>query len=433
MQIITTHKSTDFDGVASIIAGTILYPGAIPVLPKIINPNVKAFLSIHKDIFEMCSSDDIDFERVDSIVIVDTNSWTRLENMNKLKKRNDIEVILWDHHDGICDINPTWKCQEPSGANITLMLRQIKSQDIALTPMQSTLFLTGVYEDTGNLTFLSTTSEDAYSAGYLLERKADLIIINTFLRPAYGEKQKNILFEMLKNVTRSKVNGFNISFSVLDIAGHINNLSIVVHMYREIVNVDAAFGIFVDDSKAKCIIIGRSNNESLNVGSIMRSMGGGGHPGAGSSLLKSVNPDAIKEWIIELIKGNQEGSVNIKDLMSYPVHTVESSIPMREVMEKLRKKGCTGFPVMEGERIIGVISRRDFTKIIKKSQKDAPVKAFMSTNIITIGSDKSPMEAARIMVKHDIGRLPVIENGKMIGIITRSDAMRYFYDVLPNR
>ena len=42
------------------------------------------------------------------------------------------------------------------------------------------------------------------------------------------------------------------------------------------------------------------------------------------------------------------------------------------------------------------------------------------------------MQAARLMVKHDIGRLPVVENGEIIGIITRSDAMRYYYDLLPD-
>ena len=42
-----------------------------------------------------------------------------------------------------------------------------------------------------------------------------------------------------------------------------------------------------------------------------------------------------------------------------------------------------------------------------------------------------PMPSARLMVKHDIGRLPVVEDGKIIGIVTRSDTMRYYYDLLP--
>ena len=49
--IITTHKNTDFDAMASMVAAMMLYPEADPLIPKPLNPNVKAFLSLHKDVF----------------------------------------------------------------------------------------------------------------------------------------------------------------------------------------------------------------------------------------------------------------------------------------------------------------------------------------------------------------------------------------------
>jgi tRNA nucleotidyltransferase (CCA-adding enzyme) len=79
-----------------------------------------------------------------------------------------------------------------------------------------------------------------------------------------------------------------------------------------------------------------------------------------------------------------------------------------------------------------MISRRDFKKVKKESQLKAPVKAFMNRNVTTIAPGKSPIQAARLMIKHDIGRLPVVEDGHIIGILTRSDAMLYFYDLLPD-
>jgi CBS domain-containing protein len=180
------------------------------------------------------------------------------------------------------------------------------------------------------------------------------------------------------------------------------------------------------------MVIGRSNVEGINIGSLMRSLGGGGHSDAGSALLKSVNPDTVEEMINDLLEGNQQSSTQISDLMSFPVTTVRSDTRMREVASLLKKKGCTGFPVVEDGKLVGIISRRDFRKVKKESQMEAPVKAFMSSNVITITPGKSPMQAARIMVKHDVGRLPVVEHDNIIGIITRSDAMAYFYDLLPD-
>lgn len=432
MQIATTHKNTDFDAFASLIAATLLYPKAIPVIPKIINPNVKAFISMHKDLFELYLVKEIDQTQVTRMIVVDANSWSRLERMSYLANQDDLEIHIWDHHEDTGDIYPVWKCQEKMGAAITLMIREIKKRDIQLTPMQATLFLAGIYEDTGNLTFPSTTAEDAYASAYLLENKADLSIINTFLSPAYGEKQKDVLFKMLETARRSKIRGHTVSINKTEIDGHVNNLALVVKMYSDILNVEAAFGIFEKKGDSGCMIIGRSKTPALDIGEIMRGFGGGGHPGAGSAMMKSADVDAIETAIKDVILGNQKAGVQISDIMSFPVVTIASDTTMQDVAMVLRNKGCTGLPVVDGEKLIGIISRRDFRKARKESQLKAPVKAFMSTDIKTIAPGKSPVEAARIMVKHDIGRLPVVdENGKMIGIVTRTDSMHYFYDLMP--
>ncbi|MFO7884415.1 MAG: CBS domain-containing protein [Desulfobacteraceae bacterium] len=432
MKIIVTHKGTDFDALASLVAAKILYPEAVAVLPKTINPNLKGFLSLHKDIFDFYHPSEVDLDEVTTMIVVDTNSWNRLEGMERLKNKDDLEIIVIDHHvKG--DIKADISILEETGSNITLMIRELSRQKKIITPIQASLFLMGLYEDTGNLTFPSTLAEDARAAGYLLERKADLHILATFLRHAYGKKQKDILFEMIQSAERSEVSGFTISVSCLDIEGHVQNLSLVVQMYRDIVNVDAAFGVFRDTERDKCMVIGRSRVEEINVGLIMRSLGGGGHPGAGSALVKSGNPEVLEEMIVELIKGNQHSSVIIGDIMSFPVVTVDEDSLVEEAALMLRELGCTGMPVIDkNEKIVGVISRRDFRKIKKMSEMRSPVKAFMSRDIVTIDREKSAIDAARLMIKHDIGRIPVIEKDKIAGIVTRSDVMLYFYDLLPD-
>jgi tRNA nucleotidyltransferase (CCA-adding enzyme) len=430
--VIATHKNTDFDALASLTAATLLYPQAIPLLPKPINQNIKAFLSIHKDMFPWMEKPQPGLEDVDRLIVVDTGSWDRLGLSKKIRNREDLEILLWDHHDQPLSIEPVWKCHHPVGANVTLMIRCLRAEGVPLTPIQATLMLAGLYEDTGHLTFPSTTAEDAYAAGFLLKQGADLSILNRFLRPAYGEKQKAVLFEMLKTARRHKINGHTISTSLMDIEGHVGSLALVVGMYRDIMNVDAAFGIFHSSKENKCIVIGRSDAEGINIGSIMHSLGGGGHPGAGSALLKGVNPGAVKEMIHDLIAGNQQSSVRVSDLMSFPVHFIHAGTLMDAAAQILRAKGCTGLPVMEGHKLVGMLSRRDFRKVRKNDQLNAPVKAFMSREVHTIEPDASPLQAARKMVRHDIGRLPVVLDGRVIGIVTRSDVMHYFYDLLPD-
>ena len=137
--------------------------------------------------------------------------------------------------------------------------------------------------------------------------------------------------------------------------------------------------------------------------------------------------------LIELIQGNHHTTVSISDIMSYPVITVRDDTPVEEVAMLLREVGCTGLPVTDKQdRLVGIISRRDFKKIRKDSQMQSPVKAFMSRNPVHISYEKSAMEAAKLMIKHDIGRIPIMKDDKILGIVTRSDTMLYFYDLLPD-
>jgi len=179
----TTHKGTDFDALASIVAANLLYPGVVSVLPGSLNPNVRAFASLHKDLFGFCTSEEIDPDKVVKLTVVDINRWDRLDGLDRLKENRQLEITLSDHHSNQGNINASWRCQEEMGANITLMIRYLKERQISITPVQASLFLAGLYGDTGNLTFLSTRAEDAQAAAYLLENGADLHIIGAFLSP----------------------------------------------------------------------------------------------------------------------------------------------------------------------------------------------------------------------------------------------------------
>ncbi len=432
MLIATTHKNTDFDGLASVIAASILYPGCIGVIPKMTNKNVEMFLSTHKTAFNLILPNEVQHDEVTKLIVVDTDQWQRLDRMDKVAKREGLELDLWDHHmmaGG--DIQATWSCKERIGSTVTLFAREMQKRGIQLTPLDSTVMLIGLYEDTGYLSFPGTTADDARAAAYLLENKADLNVAGFFLNPPYEENQKEILFEMMKKTEKRTIFGHSIGFNHLTLDKKVPNLATVVNMYRKIVNVDALFVIFTSDDRHS--IIGRSGVESIDIGQILSMFGGGGHSAAGSATVKDaeISVEKIIEKITTAIVANSSESIHIADIMSFPVISVAPETPMREVQALMASHKIRGVMVMEDTTILGIIVLWDLKKVKKDSQWESPVKAFMARNILTIGPGDSPSVAARIMIEKDVGHLPVVQDNKMIGIVTRTDILTYYYDLLP--
>ncbi len=432
MLIATTHKNTDFDGLASVIAATLLYENCVGVVPKMTNKNVEQFLSTHKTAFNLILPHEVKHDRVRKLIVVDTDQWQRLDRMEKLAARKELEIDLWDHHMmGIGDILPTWSCKEQIGSTVTLFVREMRRRQTKLTPLDSTVMLIGLYEDTGHLSYPATTAEDARAAAYLLDNRADLNVAAFFLNPPYEENQKEILFEMMKETEKIVINGNTIGFNSIHLDKKVTNLAAVVSMYRKIVNVDALFVIF--SSEDRNTVIGRSGVENIHIGQTMSLLGGGGHSGAGSAAVKNsaMSPRQIKETIVAALSANHTESARISDIMSFPVISVTPSAPMREVQALMAAEKVRGIMVMEDEEIHGIIVLWDLKRVKKEQHWDSPVKAFMARDIITIAPGASPSIAARIMIEKDVGYLPVVENKKVIGIVTRTDILTYYYDLLP--
>ncbi|MBV5316633.1 MAG: CBS domain-containing protein [Desulfobulbaceae bacterium] len=432
MQIATTHRNTDFDGLASIIAATLLYPGTVAVCPKNVNPNIHRFLSLHKTSFDLILASEVDLEAVTRIIVADTNQWRRLDRFDQLKDRDGVELLLWDHHLGIGDITPHWQCVEKAGATITLLLREIQKQALVITPLQATLFLLGLYEDTGQLTFSSTTPEDARTAAYLLEQGADLNIAVDFLNMAYGEVQKKVLFRLMRDAEQHEIKGKRVGIGVVQINKHVE-LAMVVQLYAKIVNADAVFVIFVNEGGG-FFVIGRSSAPEINVNTLLQRFGGGGHPGAGSATINDTHMAAgeIRQKIIAALHEVQRGGALVADMMSFPVTTVNPNTPMIEVQHIMEEEKIRGVIVEENDCLLGIVVLWDLKKLKLRKQWNSPVKAFMNRKVTTIPPDAPAAEAAELMVQKNIGHLPVVQGQKVIGIITRTDIINYLYGMLPS-
>ncbi len=135
--------------------------------------------------------------------------------------------------------------------------------------------------------------------------------------------------------------------------------------------------------------------------------------------------------VISLLKNEIQKRVEkpnlIRDIMSFPVKTVFPDTTMEEVGNILLRYGHTGVPVVEQGQLVGVISRRDVDKALKHGLQHAPVKGFMTKDVVTVHPDLGWEEVQKLMVLYDIGRIPVVEDGQLVGIVSRSDVLRLIY------
>ncbi len=432
-QIITTHINTDFDALASVIGASLLYPGSVGVIPRMVNANVNRFLSSHKSAFDLILPNEVDPALVEKLIVVDTDQWHRLDRMDQLRKRQDLTIDIWDHHvQNPGNIKADNVHKEDIGATVTILIREMKKRKIKPSTLEATVLLIGLYEDTGLLSFNSTKPEDAMAAAFLLENGADLNVARFFLSPPYEDKQREILLELLKTNEKVSINGRLIGFNIVTLDKKVTNLSTIVTTYRNIINVDATFVIFVHDSH--CTVIARSSTPAINVGGLMRKLGGGGHPGAGSVTIKqqSCTGEELRDNIKKLLKTEPVRDIQIADLMSFPVITVPPSTPMHKVKDLMDEKNIRGIIVTDADDIQGIIVLWDFKKIKKKNQWNSPVKAFMTREVRTITPETPPSKAANMMIDENIGYLPVLQDKKIIGIISRTDMVTYFYGLVPD-
>jgi nanoRNase/pAp phosphatase (c-di-AMP/oligoRNAs hydrolase) len=426
MQIAVTHANTDFDALASLVAATYLYPGTIGVLPGQLRPNVKHFLALHRDLFKIGSIREVDLESVTGLIVVDTNHWGRLDRLASFQQREDISVALWDHHMSGGNIEASWKCQEPAGATITLMVRELRKRDCAFSPMHATLFLMGIYEDTGNLVYASTGAEDAHAAGFLLENGADLDVATAYLSSALDGGHTDVLTSMLDSSRTHLFGGYKVGVMLVPVAGGLTQLSAVVAKFKEIKGLDGAFGIF--SCSDRCMVIGCAGAPQIDVGGLMRKLGGGGHPGAGSAIVRSDDAEGVHHQVLEMITEQMNRPrTRVRDIMSQPEAVVAPTASVGEVRSRIEGARSRTALVLNNGRLSGLISREECRKARTEAQLQAPVKAFMRTKFPLLQPDAVPREALRIMTETDSGVLPVVEGDRLLGVITRADLLLHIY------
>ena len=116
---------------------------------------------------------------------------------------------------------------------------------------------------------------------------------------------------------------------------------------------------------------------------------------------------------------------NVRDVMTSNPRTVEPSTPIVEAAQLMKSEDVGPLPIIEGDRLAGMLTDRDIVlRAVAegKESQSTTVGEIASRDIVTVDPDQDLQEAARLMARHQVRRLPVVEeDGRLVGIVAQAD------------
>ena len=427
MQIITTHINADFDCLGAMAAAARLYPDARICFPGSQEKGVRDFLSRHPAFMPpVTRAKDVDLEMVTRLIVVDCQQASRIGRFAELVDRSAVELLVYDHHpSGSDSIRAAGGIVRPCGSTSTILAGLLKERGAVLTHEEATLMMLGIYEDTGRLTFPTTTVEDFAAAAWLLEQGASLNIVAESVTQELTGQQVELLNSLLKSLKTTVVDGLSVAVAYASSDVYIADLAGLAHMIRDMERPDVLFVVVAMEQRI--CLVARSRVPEVDVGEVMRQFGGGGHPAAASATVHSQSLKQVLSRLAELVRAALPGRVTAGDIMSSPVKTMPCGTTIAEARELLTRYNCNAMPVMEGEQVVGLISRKIVEKSLYHGLGELPVDDFMHTEFMRATPRTPLIDIQAYMVEGNRRFVPVFEEDKLKGAVTRTDLLRHVY------
>ncbi len=427
MDVITTHTNADFDCLGAMAAALRLYPGALLAFSGSQEKGVRDFVERHPDYLpHFTRAKDINLESITRLIIVDCQQAARIGRFAEILKRPGLEIHIYDHHPVTDEsILPTGGTIADCGSASTLLTTLLMERGISLSAEEATLIILGIHEDTGRLLFASATPDDYRVAGWLLEQGARLNVVSDALTPELTRSQMGLLKQLLTTIKTSSVNGLVISIAYASCDRYIGDIASLAHLMRDMENTDALFvAVAMEDH---VYLVARSHNPEIDVGEIMKGFQGGGHATAASAVVHNRSLKQVLERLDELLPLSVRLQATAGSIMSAPVKTMPDSVCVDEARELLTRYNCNAMPVMSGETMVGVISRKIVEKALYHGLGDSSVTDFMHTEFFSATSDTPLTDIQAYMVTGNRRFVPVFDGAALIGAVTRTDLMRHIY------
>lgn len=428
--VITAHANADFDALASMVAASKLYPDAVLVFPGSQEKNLRNFfIESTTYLFNFKAFKDIDPKSVELLVVVDTRQRSRIPHVRPVLDNPDLRIHLYDHHpDTDDDLVSEKSVVKDWGSTATILISEIRAQDLSLSSEEATLLGLGIYEDTGSFGFNTTTPHDFEAAGWLKSQGMDIEVISDLLSRELSAEQITNLGELLQNASNYDIHGIDVVITEISTDKFVPDFALLVHKLMDMESIKVAFALGRMGDRIH--LVARSRNPDVNVGQICSSLGGGGHAVAASATVKDKTLSEVRDDLFALLYSQINPEIVVKNLMSSPPVIIEDDRSMNEAVELMTRYGLKDVPVVSAGTMlcVGIMGHKTADKAVSHGLGEMGLSEYMSQKFDTVEAKTDLYRVMEIILGNRQRMLPVVDGEKLVGVITRTDLMNMLID-----
>jgi tRNA nucleotidyltransferase (CCA-adding enzyme) len=421
--VIAGHGNTDFDAFGSMLAARLLYPEATVALAGTVNRNVREFARLHADELGLVDASRLEPDAIRRLIVIETVHASRLGELEPVARDPSVEKIVFDHHgDALEDwADPATTVLSDDAALTTTMVGILAERELVPTATEATAFALGIHEDTGSLTYATSTQRDVDALAWCLRHGARQDLLGGYLHLPLVQDERGLLHALSDALEPFQAGGEEALVAALAWPQYVDGISNLAHKLVDLTDCRALVLLVEMEDRVFCVV--RSRTDAIDAEAIARALGGGGHTRAASAIARLPLDEARRRALEALPEAARE-TVRAGHVMSTPARWVSPDELVSRTMALCQRHGQSGMFVVQADLLVGSVSREDLDKAIGHGLAHAPVKGIMSGTVVSCGDETQLAELRQLVLDADDGRVAVVEDERLVGVVTRSDLLR---------